>query len=96
MIGTERTAHFRGDDRLQALEFGPECTCMLDGTIISALDFDEAVAFLSERDSQTLSLCGATHSGQLSMTICRSRRGSIGGPSFVIDAKDSGDWWNGE
>ena len=88
-------AHFSSDDRLQALELGSPCACALDGTIISALDFDDAVMFLTERDQQTLSCSEATHFGHLSMTVCRSGCGPVGGLSFVVDGKDSGDWWSG-
>ena len=87
-------AHFSSDDRLQALELGPQCACLFDGTMISALDFDGAVAFLTERDQQTLSCSEATHFGQLSMTVCRSGSGPAVGLSFVLDRKDSGDWWS--
>ena len=88
-------AHFSSDDRLQALELGSPCACALDGTIISALDFDDAVMFLTERDQQTLSCSEATHFGHLSMTVCRSGCGPAGGISFVLDGKGSGDWWSG-
>ena len=85
------TAHFTCDGRFQALELDPRCACELDGTMISALDFDDAVAFLSERDQQTLSFSEATHFGHLSMTVCRNGRGLAGELSFVLDGKDSSD-----
>lgn len=88
-------AHFTCDDLLQALELSPPCMCMLDGTIISALDFDDAVAFLTERDQQTLSCSEATHFRHLSLTVCRSGCGPADGLSFVLDGRDSGDWWSG-
>lgn len=89
------TVHFCSDDRLQALELCSPSACVLDGTMISALDFDDAVTFLTERDQQTLSCSEATHFGHLSMTVCRSGCGPAGGLSFVLDGKDSGDWWRG-
>ena len=65
-------AYFSSDKRLQALEFRSPCVFALDGTMISALDFDDAVAFLTARDQRTLSWSEATYFGQLSMTVCRS------------------------
>ena len=88
------TAHYRGDDLLQALELGPPCACALNGTMISALDFDHAVTFLTERDQQTISCSEATHFGHLSMTVCRSECSPAGGISLVIDKSDSDDWSN--
>ena len=89
-------AHFACDGLLQALELRSPCVCVFDGTVINALDFDDAVAFLTERDQRPQSCSEATHFGALSMTICRSGRGSEDGASLVIDGTESGDWWIGE
>ena len=88
------TAHYRGDHRLKALELGPPCACVLDGTMISALDFDDAVALMTTRDQQTLACSDATHFGHLSMTVCRSVTRAFDRISFVLDGNDSGDWWS--
>lgn len=89
------TAHYCSDHRLQGLELGPQCVCMLDGTTISAFDFDDAVAFLTEWDQRTLSWSDATHFEHLSLTVCRSGSGPAVGLSLVLDGKGSGDWWSG-
>ena len=85
-------AYFTCDDRLQALELSPPCACALDGTTISALDFDDAVAFLTERDQQTLSSPEATHFGYLSLTVFRTGGEFPHGVKLVLD-DGGGDWW---
>ena len=90
------TAHYNGDDRLQALEFGPPSACMLNGAIISTLDYNEAVALFGELDQQTLSHPMATHFGTLSMSAVRGGCDAAEQVSLVLDRNGSGDWWQNE
>ena len=87
-------AYFGSDERFQALELRSPCVFGLDGTMISALDFDDAVAFLTARDQQMLTCSEATHFRRLCMTVCRSGPRSVDRVSFVLDGNDGGDWWS--
>ena len=89
------TAHFGTVEHLQALELSSPRHFTLDGTMISAIEFEVVVAFLRDLDEQTLSLPDATHFRRLSMTVCRTEGSPAGGTSIVLDREDGGDWWSG-